>query len=181
MRSTAEVRTAVVELLNRIVKLGFSLALDDFGTGAGALQHLASLPVSEIKIDRSFVSGMDSDRRKSAIIRGLIVTGRAMGVDIVAEGVETEAEATQLRLMGAQFAQGYLWSKPIPITQFVAFVRLFGPNAMQDVSRGAENDSMTCGAAPLEALPDGRQRQRPFAAHPHATDSWGSEKGGSLS
>ena len=88
---------------DRIVKLGFSLALDDFGTVAGALQHLASLPVSEIKIDRSFVSGMDSDRRKSAIIRGLIVTGRAMGVDIVAEGVETEAEATQLRLMGAQF------------------------------------------------------------------------------
>jgi diguanylate cyclase (GGDEF)-like protein len=150
---------AVIELVNRIVKLGFSLALDDFGTGSGALQHLASLPVSEIKIDRSFVSGMDSDRRKGAIVRGLIVTGRAMGIDIVAEGVETEGEATLLRLMGAQFAQGFLWSKPIPMAQFVAFVRLFGPSAMQDMSRRAENDSTTHSKAPLEAPPDGRQRQ----------------------
>jgi diguanylate cyclase (GGDEF)-like protein len=149
---------AVIELLNRIVKLGFSLALDDFGTGSGALQHVTSLPVSEIKIDRSFVSGMSSDRRKGAVVKGLIVTGRAMGIDIVAEGVETEGEATLLRSMGAQFAQGYLWSKPIPLAQFVAFVRLFGPSATHDMSGRAENDSTTRSNAPLEAPPDGRQR-----------------------
>jgi diguanylate cyclase (GGDEF)-like protein len=113
----------VIELLDRIVKLGFSLALDDFGTGSGTLRHLVSLPISEIKIDRSFVSGMLSDQKNDAIIRGLIVTGRKMGIDIVAEGVETEEEAGLLRSMGAQFAQGYLWSKAIPISQFVDFVR----------------------------------------------------------
>jgi len=141
---------AVVDLLDRIVKLGFSLALDDIGTGSGALQHLASLPVSEIKIDRSFVSGMDSDRRKGAIVRGLIVTGRAMGVDVVAEGVETQEQADLLRSMGAQFAQGYLWSKPIPIRQFVAFVRLFGPG--QDLSKRPRAVAGVNGAAAPDAL-----------------------------
>jgi EAL domain-containing protein (putative c-di-GMP-specific phosphodiesterase class I) len=101
----------VIELLDRIVKLGFSLALDDFGTGSGALRQLVSLPISEIKIDRSFVSGMLSDHKNNAIISGLIVTGHKMGIDIVAEGVETEEEAGLLRSMGAQFAQGYLWSR----------------------------------------------------------------------
>jgi EAL domain-containing protein (putative c-di-GMP-specific phosphodiesterase class I) len=66
---------------------------------------------------------MLSDQKNDAIIRGLIVTGRKMGIDIVAEGVETEEEAALLRSMGAQFAQGYLWSKAIPICQFVDFVR----------------------------------------------------------
>jgi diguanylate cyclase (GGDEF)-like protein len=116
-------QVGVIELLNRIVELGFSLALDDFGTGSGTLRHLVNLPISEIKIDRSFVSGMLSDQKKNSIISGLIVMGRKMGIDIVAEGVETEKEADLLRSMGAQFAQGYLWSKAIPISQFADFVR----------------------------------------------------------
>jgi diguanylate cyclase (GGDEF)-like protein len=119
----------VIELLDEIVKLGFSLSLDDFGTGGGALRHLVNLPISEIKIDRSFVSGMLTDRNKRAIISGLIVTGEEMGVDLVAEGVETETESSQLRAMGAQFAQGYLWSRPLPLSQFVDFVRAFGAGA----------------------------------------------------
>lgn len=117
----------VIELLDEIVKRGFSLALDDFGTGSGTLRHLVNLPISEIKVDRSFVSGMLSNPKNKAIIRGLIVTGQAIGVDIVAEGVETEEEASCIGSMGAQFAQGYLWSRPIPIPQFVDFIRLFGP------------------------------------------------------
>ena len=116
----------VIELLDQIVKLGFSLALDDFGTGSGTLQHLVRIPISEIKIDRSFVSGMQSDHKNNAIIRGLIVTGREMGIDIVAEGVELEMEAGLLRSMGAEFGQGYLWSRAIPISQFVDFIRATG-------------------------------------------------------
>ena len=130
----------VVELLDRIVELGFSLALDDFGTGSGTLWHLASLPISEIKVDRSFVSRMLSDRRHNAIIRGLI--GHEMGVDIVVEGVETEQEASHLQSMGAQFGQGYLWSRPIPISQFVDFVRLFDPGVTQDAAGKPENMTM---------------------------------------
>ncbi len=122
-------QAAVVELLDRIVALGFTLALDDFGTGSGSLQHLLSLPVSEIKIDRSFVSGMIEEQKKTAIVRGLIVTGRAMSVEIVAEGVETEHEAELLRSMGAQYAQGFLWSPALAPREFVEFSRMFGRRA----------------------------------------------------
>lgn len=128
---------AVVELLDRIVALGFTLALDDFGTGSGSLQHLLTLPVSEIKIDRSFVSGMIEERKKTAIVRGLIVTGRAMSVDIVAEGVETDKEADLLRSMGAQYAQGYLWSRALSRSEFVEFARLFGRAAKRSRTHGA--------------------------------------------
>jgi diguanylate cyclase (GGDEF)-like protein len=139
----------VVELLDRIVKIGFSLALDDFGTGSGTLRHLVSLPIREIKVDRSFVSGMLSDQKSNAIIMGLIVTGHEMGVDIVAEGVETEEEAIHLRSMGAQFGQGYLWSRPIPISQFVDFVRLFGHDVKEDVAGKRENaPAKLCGGLP---------------------------------
>jgi diguanylate cyclase (GGDEF)-like protein len=124
----------VIELLDEIVKLGFSLALDDFGTGSGTLRHLVNLPISEIKIDRSFVSGMLKDRNKSAIIGGLIVTGRDMGVDVVAEGVESKEEADRLRSMGAQFAQGYFWSRPLPLSQYAEFVSLVGPGARPNLS-----------------------------------------------
>ncbi|HUO53587.1 MAG TPA: bifunctional diguanylate cyclase/phosphodiesterase [Rhodoblastus sp.] len=120
-------QVGVIGLLDEIVKRGFSLALDDFGTGGGTLHHLVSLPISEIKIDRSFVSGMLMERKKNAIVKGLIVTGREMGVDIVAEGVETEEEADRLRAMGATFAQGYLWSRPLPLPLFANFVKTFGP------------------------------------------------------
>jgi diguanylate cyclase (GGDEF)-like protein len=124
----------VIDLLNRIIKLGFSLALDDLGTGSGTLRHLVNLPISEIKIDRSFVSGMLSDRRNSAVVKGLIVTGRELGIDTVAEGVETEDQVDLLVLMGAQFAQGYLWSRPIPMPQFVNYIHLFGQNVRDEVA-----------------------------------------------
>ncbi|MGO8739463.1 putative bifunctional diguanylate cyclase/phosphodiesterase [Rhodoblastus sp.] len=139
----------VIELLHEIVQRGFSLALDDFGTGSGTLRHLVNLPIGEIKIDRSFVSGMLKDRNKSAIIGGVIVTGRDMGVDVVAEGVESLEEADRLRAMGARYAQGYLWSKPLPVPQLAEFVRLFGPGARRNFSD-----------APKTALATGLQLQQ---------------------
>ena len=128
-------QNAVVDLLSQIARLGFSLALDDFGTGSGSLQHLASLPISEIKIDRSFVSTVHSDRKSGAIVKGLIVIGQAMGVEIVAEGVETEDQAELLRSMSAQFAQGYLWARPLPVPEFVAFVSAVETAPLRDVAR----------------------------------------------
>ena len=122
-------QAGVIELLDQIVGLGFSFALDDFGTGSGALRHLVSLPVAEIKIDRSFVAAMDADTKNLAVIRGMIVTGNDMRIDIVAEGVETQEQADMLREMGAQFAQGYLWARPLPFVQFVEFARRFGADA----------------------------------------------------
>lgn len=129
-------QVGVVELLDQIVKLGFSLALDDFGTGSGALRHLVSLPISEIKIDRSFVSEMCSNRKNNAIVKGLIVTAREMGIDVVAEGVEREDEGSALKSMGAQFAQGFLWSRALPVPAFAEFVRLFGPRRLFRSARG---------------------------------------------
>lgn len=131
-------QAGVIELLDRIVGLGFSFALDDFGTGSGALRHLVSLPVAEIKIDRSFVAAMEADPKSLAVVRGLIVTGSDMCVDIVAEGVETLEQAELLRSMGAQVAQGYLWSRPLPFAQFVDFARHFGVDATI-ATQGAPN------------------------------------------
>ena len=139
---------SVIKLLNQIVQIGYRLALDDFGTGSGSLQLLASLPISEIKIDKSFVSGMSTDLKKSAIVGGLIATGLAMRIDVVAEGVETEEEANQLRALGARFAQGYLWSKPLPMSQFVGFNQLFGSTAVrQREENGNQSLNSPIGAA----------------------------------
>ena len=72
---------------------------------------------------------MIEEQKKTAIVRGLIVTGRAMSVEIVAEGVETDEEADLLRSMGAQYAQGFLWSPALTVADFVEFARLFGRRA----------------------------------------------------
>ncbi len=100
---------------------------------------------------------MLSDRKKNAIISGLIVTGRKLGVEIVAEGVETEAEASLLRSMGAQFAQGYLWSKAAPLPQFVDFVRLFGAGVAPGAPDGGTAPPALLTGARRECL----QRRRP--------------------
>jgi PAS domain S-box/diguanylate cyclase (GGDEF) domain len=90
------------------------LALDDFGTGFASLSHLRSLPVSTLKIDRSFVSGVVARESDSAIVSALISLGRAMNMKVVAEGVEEEAQSIRLKELGCDYAQGFFFSKPVP-------------------------------------------------------------------
>ncbi|WP_223639851.1 putative bifunctional diguanylate cyclase/phosphodiesterase [Rhodobacter sp. TJ_12] len=112
----------VSRLLDAIADRGYELSLDDFGTGHAALAHLKKIPVAEIKIDRSFVSGLEYRRDDRAIVAAIIEIARGMGIRSVAEGVETEAQCAILRDLGVDCGQGYLWSRPISAESFAAFL-----------------------------------------------------------
>lgn len=98
--------------LQELTGMGVRLALDDFGSGYSSLSYLTRLPVSKIKIDRSFVRGMEQDKDASAIVSTIIGIGRSLDVTIAAEGVETEAQALYLRHAGCTEVQGFFFGKP---------------------------------------------------------------------
>ncbi|HTW74998.1 MAG TPA: EAL domain-containing protein [Steroidobacteraceae bacterium] len=118
-----------IEKLKSLRALGVSVAIDDFGTGYSSLSYLARLPISTVKIDRSFVASMTDDAHSMAIVSGVISLARALKLIVVAEGVETEEQARFLRLLGCDELQGFLFSRPLPSS---GLVKLFsGPAADQ--------------------------------------------------
>jgi hypothetical protein len=92
--------------------MGVLLALDDFGTGYSSLSYLTRLPISKIKIDRSFIEEMETDEDIGAIVKTIIGLGKSLNVTIAAEGVETETQARYLRKAGCNEVQGYLFGRP---------------------------------------------------------------------
>ena len=104
----------VIATLNALERLGVSLSLDDFGTGYSSMSQLHRLPVEEIKIDRSFISGMDSDVDDRTIVRSMIELGHALGLRVVAEGVEDDITLRQLSEMGCDDAQGWHIAPAMP-------------------------------------------------------------------
>ncbi len=104
----------VRQVLNRLNELGLGLAIDDFGTGYSSLAYLKRLPVQTIKIDRSFVMGMCEDSSDATIVRSTIDLGRNLGLDVVAEGVESQEVWDALRAQGCSLAQGYFIGRPMP-------------------------------------------------------------------
>lgn len=102
--------------LERLDNLGVRLVVDDFGTGFSALSHLRDLPVSGIKIDRSFTQGLGQDTHCERIVEALTGLAQGLGVDLVAEGVETEGQAQRLTDIGCVHAQGYLFGRPEPVS-----------------------------------------------------------------
>src|SRR5437763_1136910 len=112
----------------RLSATGGRLASDDFGTGYSPLAHLKRLPVSELKIDRSFVRDMASNDEDATIVRSTIGMAHDLGLSVVAEGVETESTLWLLKKLGCDVAQGYHISRPLPANEFAAWVRArFGP------------------------------------------------------
>jgi diguanylate cyclase (GGDEF)-like protein len=103
-----------IEVLHELAGMGVALSLDDFGTGYSSLGHLKRLPVTEIKIDRSFVQRMDVDADDAAIVRSIIELGDALGLRVVAEGVETAQAWDELAAMGCPAAQGFYLAGPMP-------------------------------------------------------------------
>jgi diguanylate cyclase (GGDEF)-like protein len=104
----------VRQVLNRLDAMGLRLAIDDFGTGYSSLAYLKRLPVRTIKIDRSFVTGMCENGSDATIVRSTIDLGRNLGLEIVAEGVETQRVWDKLRALRCTFAQGYYIGRPVP-------------------------------------------------------------------
>ena len=99
------------------------LAIDDFGTGYSSLAYLKRLPVDEIKIDRSFVMHMSEDEDNATIVRSTIDLGRNLGLEVVAEGVETAEIWDTLNSLGCTVAQGYYLSRPVPPDDLQAWLR----------------------------------------------------------
>jgi EAL domain-containing protein (putative c-di-GMP-specific phosphodiesterase class I)/CheY-like chemotaxis protein len=111
------------DILARLRLKGFRLAMDDFGTGFSSLKALRQMPFSELKIDKSFVIDMTTSRDASVIVKSVIDLGRSMGLEIIAEGVETEEVAQALTDLGASGLQGYHFARPMPIDQTIEWLR----------------------------------------------------------
>ncbi len=110
---------ANIETLERLSQLGLRLAMDDFGTGYASLNYLKRLPVDILKIDRSFVKGLPGDKDDATLVTTIMALGQSLGLAIVAEGVETRDQEAFLKRYGCQQVQGYLYSKPVPLEEFV--------------------------------------------------------------
>jgi diguanylate cyclase (GGDEF)-like protein len=107
-----------MQVLGELRGLGVHLALDDFGTGWSSLTHLQRMPVHEIKIDRSFVAAMATEANSAAIVSSTVDLAHALGLRVVAEGIEDEATWRRLRAVGCDAAQGYHLSRPLPAAEF---------------------------------------------------------------
>jgi EAL domain-containing protein (putative c-di-GMP-specific phosphodiesterase class I) len=116
---------SVIEMKNNLARLrqaGMAISLDDFGTGYASLVHLQTLSIDEIKIDRSFVTGLGTDQNRGEIVRSMLSLAKTMGLTTVAEGIETPSEALLLTSWGCDAGQGYLFARPMPASDVEAFV-----------------------------------------------------------
>lgn len=110
------------QVLSSLRSMGVRIAFDDFGTGYSSLTYLKRFPVDVLKIDQSFVRDMLVDKSDAAIIEAIVKLAQALGLELVAEGVETQEQASALQAVGCQIMQGYLYSRPIPFLQFCALL-----------------------------------------------------------
>ena len=109
-------------ILERFHALGVALCMDDFGTGYSSLSHLGRLPFDVLKIDKSFVSALGSDPRQESLLRGIVELAHRIGLKVVAEGVETEEERAVLTRIGCDYAQGYLFARPLSVADAEALL-----------------------------------------------------------
>jgi EAL domain-containing protein (putative c-di-GMP-specific phosphodiesterase class I) len=103
-----------VQKLSQLRKAGVQVFMDDFGTGYSGLSQIAHLPLDALKIDRAFIAGMTASAEHMAIVSAIVNLAKALGIFVVAEGVETEEQAAHLQRLGCDEAQGYLFGRPMP-------------------------------------------------------------------
>ena len=125
-------------MLQTLKECGFALALDDFGTGYSSLAYIRDFPFDRLKIDRSFVHGLKNSDRALAIIEAVANFGRILGKDVVAEGIETEAEMQAMQRVGCTHLQGWLFSKAVPAERIETMVALGRLSAARGPEAAAE-------------------------------------------
>ncbi|MBN9562538.1 MAG: EAL domain-containing protein [Alphaproteobacteria bacterium] len=116
-------------VLSALRDQGIGLALDDFGVGFASLATLRKLPLTVMKLDRSLVRGLPSDREDAAIVRAVVATGHALGLTVVGEGIETVGQRDFLAAIGTDQGQGYLFSRPVPAAELRQMLRSQGASA----------------------------------------------------
>jgi len=117
---------ASLTVLQRLSDMGVDLSIDDFGTGYSSLMYLKRLPANELKIDRGFVRDLEQDSDDAAIVSAIVALGQALGLRIVAEGVETDKQQDFLTRLGCDSLQGYLLGQPVPAEQFMGKLQAMG-------------------------------------------------------
>lgn len=152
--STLMVRTeAGIGTLRELRALGVRLVLDDFGTGYSSLAYLRELPLDMIKIDRSFVTTLDDDDPNVAIVRAVLSLAHGLGISVVAEGIETPAQAERLRALGCDMGQGYSWSRPTTAELVAARLgrRAIARDGRAPLANRGRATAVVAGEAPAEA------------------------------
>ena len=113
---------AAAEVLGHLDRLGVRISIDDFGTGQTSLGYLSTLPIDELKVDRSFIADMDGNHANAAIVRSIVELGHNLGFQVVGEGVESAEILACLAETGCDLVQGYLYARPMPVTQLVEWI-----------------------------------------------------------
>jgi EAL domain-containing protein (putative c-di-GMP-specific phosphodiesterase class I) len=108
---------SVITMTKQIRELGVQLSIDDFGTGYSSLSYLHRFPINTLKVDRSFVNSMEDGSENGEIVRTVIALAKALRLNVVAEGIETLHQLHQLRILGCEYGQGYLFSRPVPVEE----------------------------------------------------------------
>ncbi|MGI8640856.1 MAG: putative bifunctional diguanylate cyclase/phosphodiesterase [Pyrinomonadaceae bacterium] len=107
----------VISMLQEIRELGIHLSIDDFGTGYSSLSYLHRFPINTLKVDRSFVGTMEEGTENGEIVRTIVALAKTLNLNVVAEGIETIHQLHQLRVLGCEYGQGYLFSRPVPVEE----------------------------------------------------------------
>ncbi len=123
-------RERAAAIFRELADMGIAVAIDDFGTGYSNLAYLMDFTFQKLKIDRSFVARLDTDENSGAVISTIVGLSRALGVRTIAEGVETEMQATLLRAAGCESVQGYFYGRPLPLSQVARPARATGTARM---------------------------------------------------
>ena len=126
---------ATIERMHELAQMGIRFSIDDFGTGYSNLAYLKRMPLYELKIDKSFIHDTPADANGRAIVQSILAMAGHLGLRVVAEGVETQAQATFLSEHGSPGMQGYLFSRPAPLNDVIALL-------------GERNEALQAGAAP---------------------------------
>ena len=128
----------ILPTLHQLNELGVQISVDDFGTGYSSLAYLTTLPISEVKIDRSFVQKLGVTPKSTAVITTIVALARALGLRVIAEGVETLSQQSILHRQGCSLMQGFLFSTPMVGDAMPAWVANFSVGAASDADADAD-------------------------------------------